>query len=464
MLSIRAPRGGFSHLGGIEYLDGSDASTTDVPMTSDAPPPRDSAEAHAPQLRELGLWLHALRSFFNLSNHPLSETDRAELLNRDFAAETRIAQQTLRRCLRLLLSLQTEKIGSSSSQPASAPDRITMNVAQSGTETSAAVPLLEVLGDGHGLCEALLSAPHVSFHAWGSLGRLLARELEQADGANRLLNARAHTLFEQQPELFTLTERLAPDTLGADMHAIFARLTLLLDELRFVEETLRADVPLKQTLPLFTLAHEEARTLIELIERRAVRADELGASVQAALDSASYAMGMELCKVFAHELVGLSALRDPVVIFARFENAHGLLRDCFQQIIVALAQGFDPAFDGARLFQTFRTRLEQSLVLRRELWNLLEHVRRAERAVDGQPLAPLLVRLDAFQAGSMSYLMFKDWEAFERFVQELKDAADPTESMNVLHRFGTFLEALFSQINMRAGLAEHPFDYTTNSE
>lgn len=451
-------------------MDGSDASTTNVSMTSDGLQPRSSAEVHAsahaaPHVRELGLWLHALRSFFNLTNHPLNETDRAELLNRDFTFETRIAQQTLRRCLRLLLSLQTEKHGSANSQSPSAPDHLTLNMEQSGPATGAAVQLLEVLGDGHGLCEALLSAPRVSFHAWSSLGRLLARELEQADGASRLLlNERAHTLLEQQPELFTLTERLAPDTLGADMHAIFARLTLLLDELRFVEETLRADAPLKQTLPLFTLAHEEARTLIELIEQRALRAEELGASVQSALDSASYAMGMELCKVFAHELVGLSALRDPVVIYARCENAHGLLRDCFQQIIVALAQGFDPAFDGARLFQTFRTRLEQSLVLRRELWNLLEHVRRAERAVEAQPLAPLLARIHAFQTGSMAHLMFKDWEAFERFVQELKDAADPTECLNVLHRFGTFLEALFSQINMRAGLADHPFDYATDSE
>ena len=64
----------------------------------------------------------------------------------------------------------------------------------------------------------------------------------------------------------------------------------------------------------------------------------------------------------------------------------------------------------------------------------------------------------------MSHLMFKDWEAFERFVQELKDAPDPIECRNVLHRFGTFLEALFSQINMRAALANHPFDYAANAE
>lgn len=406
-------------------------------------------------LRELGLWLLALHSFLNLRNHPLGESERAELLQRDFAPETRIAQQTLRRCLRLLLTLRPDE--SASGNDASAPTS-----EDSTIQSERFAPLIEVLGDAHGLCEALLAAPRVSFHAWGSFSRLLARELAQLDADTGLmLKARAQSLLDQQPELFTLTERLTPDALGADMHAIFARLALMLDELRFVSETLRRDAPLKQTLPIFTLIHEEARTLIDLIERRAMQADELNASARTELDGVSYAVGMELCKVFAHELVGLAALRDPNIIYVRIENAHGLLRDCFQQITVALAQVFDPAFDGTRLFQTFRTRLEQSLVLRRDLWSLLEHVRHAEQEADEtRPLTPLLARLEAFQGSSMAHLMFKDWEAFERFVHELKEGKNPTELKNALHRFGTFLEALFSQINMRAVLADHPFDYT----
>ena len=55
--------------------------------------------------------------------------------------------------------------------------------------------------------------------------------------------------------------------------------------------------------------------------------------------------------------------------------------------------------------------------------------------------------------------MFKDWESFERFVAEVGAARGAIELGPVLHRFATYLEALFGQINMRAALAEYPFEY-----
>jgi hypothetical protein len=33
------------------------------------------------------------------------------------------------------------------------------------------------------------------------------------------------------------------------------------------------------------------------------------------------------------------------------------------------------------------------------------------------------------------------------------------EVMSVMHRFSVFLETLLGQVNMRAVLADHPFDY-----
>ena len=245
------------------------------------------------------------------------------------------------------------------------------------------------------------------------------------------------------------------------MLIIFSDLARLLERLRLIEASLRKDRPLKPVLPLFTLVHEEARQLIKFIETRAVRTEEIDEAVFDALDSASYAISMELRKVFAHELVGLSALRQAPPIYARVENAHGLLRDSFQQSTVALAQLFDKSLDGTRLFNAFQTKLEQSLALRRDVWMLLQLVRRAEKEREHYPIARLLERLATFREGSLRYLMYKDWEACERFIEEVEAARGAVELAPVLHRFGTYLETLHGQVNMRAVLADHPFDFPT---
>jgi hypothetical protein len=198
---------------------------------------------------------------------------------------------------------------------------------------------------------------------------------------------------------------------------------------------------------------------VDFIEKRASHAEEIDGAVFDALDCTGYAIGVELTRVFGRELVGLASLRQSPAIYTKVENAHGLLRDSFQQSLVSLVQVFDPTFDGANFFQSFRSRLEQSLVLRRDLWRLLQLVLQAEQDRDRRPLRPLLERLDAFREGSLRFLMYKDWETYERFVAELLAARGAVELAPVLHRFGTYLEALFGQINMRIVLAAHPFDY-----
>ena len=68
-------------------------------------------------------------------------------------------------------------------------------------------------------------------------------------------------------------------------------------------------------------------------------------------------------------------------------------------------------------------------------------------------------KLVSFYEGSLRYLMFKDWESCERFMEEIGAARGAAELSPVLHRFAAYLEALSSQVNMRAVLLDHPFDY-----
>lgn len=424
------------------------------------------AVAHA---RELRLWVRALRSFFNPCNHAIAEANAVELVKHDWTNELRIVRGTLLRCSQLVFqsvhferadkTIFDEADGALALAPLS-PATSTGEV-NTGVKDSSLLALAATVGDACALCESLLELRPVSLHAWANLGENLNRNLTRLEGANALaqLYSRQEALNVPAPLLALTQEAVTPAALGVDTLSVFSGLFRLLGYLRLVETFLQQDQALKQALPIFTLVHEEARSLTEFIEARALRTEGMEKSVSDALDSTNYAITMELRKVFAHELVGVSSLQNAQHIYARVENAHGLLRDSFQQSVVGLAQLFNPALDGAQLFDAFRTKLEQSLALRRDLWMLLQLVRRCENEAEPGAIERLRKTLAWFRGGSLRYLMFKDWETCERFMEEIEAAREDADVTPLIHRFTAYLEALSSQVNMRAVLAHHPFDF-----
>ncbi len=425
-------------------------------------------EASEPQ-QELGMWLQALRSFFRARNHPFAEAEQAAVLTRDWTNELIIARGALLRVSQLALRmvhLEDEKGTAPEKRDEDNPlgdfdlaDAMHRTVL--GPTALPLVDLAEAVSDICVIAENLLEPRPLNFYAWTTVGKVLARELDRSEVAQALERAAHHESAAKLPApLLDLARAVNPaDSLGTDIAIIFSDLARLLDRLRLVENSLKRDQPLKQTLPVFCLVYQEARVLLDFIETRALRTEGLDADVFDALDGTNYAIAMELRKVFSRELVGLSSFRQSPPIYAKVENAHGLLRDCFQQSIVALAQVFDPTLDGARLFSTFQTKLDQSLLLRSDLWTLLQLVRRAEKEREHHPISRVIERLIDFRDGSLRYLMYKDWEACERFMEEVAAARGAVEVTPVLHRFGAYLETLHGQVSMRAVLADHPFDY-----
>jgi hypothetical protein len=417
-----------------------------------------------PPAQELAVWLRALRSFFNAANHPLTETERASIGERSFKCETGVVRDALVRCLQLLSNLTRGEVPPAlGDEGGAAPLQDTKPSAAGALGLVSAKDSLRDLGevfkDVCRLSEALLESSSVGFGAWSSLGSILERELRRSEAAKLILAAgQAAGAAELQEQLVKLAQGLMPEELGEDLLEIFQAFSRLLTLLRFIEVSLKGDTQLKRLLPVFTLIHEETRALLDFIEGRALRVEGVERGASEILDGTAYAVRMELRKAFEHELTGLCSLRQPPQLFAKVENATGLLRDCYQQSVVALAHSFEPGFDGGALFRSFTTKLEQSLELRRELWGLVLLVARSSADNHEPPATQVLEAMNAFGDGSQRYLMYKDWEALERFTEEIDSARDSGELSRTLHRFEAYLETLFGQVNMRAVLADRPFD------
>ena len=429
---------------------------------------RDSDRVNSP-VYKLGIWLWALRSFMDLRNYPFSDTDQAEILKRDWMNEAQIMWRALLQCSQLAIHLagsdRADSMNLDNSDEAEMLHALgsvaSTDESYTSTTSRSLNSLIETLRNLCAVNEASLETRPLKFHVWTNMGKMITGELDRSEAAKVIIRTASHpTLANLQPSLLAITRHITiPRALGADMLIIFTNLAQLLERLRFIEFFLRNDRPLKQTLPIFTLIHEEARALNDFIATRALRIEGLNQASFDTLDATNYAITMELRKVFAHELVGVSALQQAPSIYVKIESAHGLLRDCFQQSTIALARLFDPTLDGQKLFDTLQTKLEQSLILRRDLWMLLQLVRQAHSERHSFPIARLVERLASFRDGSLHYLIYKDWETCERFIEEVSAARGATELAPVLHRFETYLETLHGLVNMRAVLADHPFDY-----
>jgi hypothetical protein len=410
---------------------------------------------------ELGLWLASLRSFLSPGNRPgAPRSPRSKATESDYASEAQALREVLFRCLQLTSDLSGElSARSNAARSADEPEvpETGDGGARPGLEADALARLGESLRGISALCDAALSAGPVGFGAWGELGGALQRTLDEP--AARALEAAARDWHSARgvARLTALAESVSPEETAEDLQRVFEGFAHLLGLIAFAETSLTSDAPLKPLVFIFALIHEQTRDLLDLVEL-VTRGGAGGEAVRDALDGTAYAVQMELRKTFEQELEGFSSATNPAHTYSRAESACGLLRNCFQQSAVAVAQSLDSSIEGRELFDSFTTRLDESLRLRTELWALIHFIRDAEHR-PSQALAPVVAEgLYAFRQGSLRYLMYKDREPFEKFLEEVEAARGETELTGALHRLGAFLETLFGQVNMRAALVNHPFD------
>jgi hypothetical protein len=241
--------------------------------------------------------------------------------------------------------------------------------------------------------------------------------------------------------------------------------TILREMLRFfdwldrIENNLHKLDTLLESLSLLEVVEFEARSLIDFIERRAIKAPSVNDRLHEVLDGITYGISHDLRRIFERELVrGVTEHSIPIV-YGKILHAHGLLTNCFQQSTITLLQVFNPKLDATTLFNDIESRLKQSLVLCKDLSSLMRFVRLSQANSDADVLRTVVDRILEFRDGSMHYLMYKDWRGYESLALEVITAIENNlDAKPLLHRFLCFLELLYGHVKMRAVLAENfPF-------
>ena len=388
---------------------------------------------------ELGLWLRGLEAFCSIGRLAFPQNPK-HAATHDFKNECRITQAVLLRASELAFEIERDNSGTY--------DQRAINFASTTIKT-----LLT-------LNAALLRSDSLAFDEWQAWSRLAADRIRKTD-VYQFFEAdfrRSGTYFlpDRLKELLD-SERLS-DSERRDLGAFLPSFGGILRSLEIVGRMLRNDEPMKQTLAVFAFIYEAANELISDINVRLDRFDDESSELFGMLDAASYTISIEIKKAFSYELSSVIGLRSASSIFARIESAYGVLNDNIQQLCAGFARLAEPGINAIDIFPVFHQKLDQSIELRRRLWEILTIVRKLESDATANGLVGLRGELKQFLSEPVSFLFYKDRETFERFCTEIAITSEVTEAGPVLHRFSAYLETLFGQICIRAVLSNHPFD------
>jgi hypothetical protein len=270
----------------------------------------------------------------------------------------------------------------------------------------------------------------------------------KADQAVTPYNRQLHL----QKQLDLVLKSVETITVREVVSTVFNDLTRLCDILQILEINASEGGPLSVTSALLSLVESESKSLIRFIEKRIPKIKSIEGPLRQALDGTSFALRHELKRVFGNEPGRINQGLNKKQVRADVMRAHGLLSNCFQQSIIALAQVFKPSISAESLFDDYRDRLEQSISLIRELSSLMELARRAAENRNEEANDLLIEDLKGFCQGTIHFLMYKDWDEFEDISREVMNSHGSARHGFILHCFATYLEALISQVRMRAVL------------
>ena len=267
-----------------------------------------------------------------------------------------------------------------------------------------------------------------------------------------------------QNEIDSVVPQITNSELREISQTVLGEMMRFFDWLARIENNLHKLDTLLESLSLLEVLEFEARSLTDYIDTRAIRLAKGNERLHEVLDGISYGITHDLRRIFERELVrGVTEQSIPIV-YGKILHAHGLLTNCFQQSTITLLQVFKPSLDASTLFNDVELRLQQSLILCKDLSSLMRFVRLAQANDQPDVMREVTTRILEFRDGSMQYLMYKDWRGYESLALEVITAIENNLAPKpLLHRFICYLEVLYGHVKMRAVLADN-FPYSGMDE
>ncbi len=419
------------------------------------------------ELFELEMWLRSFERFFRIGAQPLSDRETRAMAARNWSEELRLVDNALLRVVQLSTSILSEEqvdlarfdryVESSLNTEEGLDPYIEKLVRHAMPETALTL-LRESFEDLHLLLLDLVKLSRLPYSTFNSVGKIVYREVRRSDLLALLIDKKFKPVHDRiGNRAVSRLIRDIPDPVERRQAAkVFLELFRLLHYLEYTDPQHLPEEGLRDTILLFALIVSETRLLLSYVERRVLRGHDATLPLYQVYDSFVYCIPLELKKVVNTELSDISVTRQADNVRTRVENSHGILKDCFQQSIVQLAQAFDAEVDGGRIFPDFSARRDQSVELRDGLAEVVRALHDFQQQKDAPAAQRMKDRISEFYDHHIKYLMYRDWSGFELFYIEILKCGSLQALQQIAHRFETFLVTLLREVQKRSQLQGAP--------
>jgi hypothetical protein len=426
-----------------------------------------AAAGKAGELFELEMWLRSFERFFRIGSQPLSERETRTLALRNWSEELRLVDHALQRVIHLCGSILSEeqvdlsrfdRYIETALVPNESLDPYIEKLVRHTTPETALTLIRESFEDMHLMLSDLVRLSRLPYTTFGAVGKMIYREVRRSDLLALLIDKKFKAVHDRiRNHAVATLIRGIPDPVERRQAAkIFLEFFRLLHYLEYTDPERLSDEELRDTILPFALVTSEARLLLSYVERKVLRGRDVGLPLYGLYDSFVYCIPLELKKVINTELTDISVTRHSENVRTRVENSHGILRDCFQQSIVQLAQVFDPELQGGEIFPDFTAKREQSIRLRDALARVIRGVRAFQSRRDEAAASAMKEQISEFYDHQIKYLMYRDWSGFEIFYIEILKCGSLAALAQIAHRFETYLMTLFREVQKRSILQGAP--------
>jgi hypothetical protein len=426
-----------------------------------------AASGRQAELFELEMWLTSFERFFRIKNQPLSDRETRQLALRNWSEELRLVDNVILRVVHLCSAILTEEHVNLTRfdqylegylKKDDLVDPYIEKLIRQQTPEAGLTLLRESCEDLHLVLNDLVKLSRIPYATFTAVGKMIYREIRRSTLLALLIDKKFKPIHDRMtnPAIAAVVRGVEDESERKHAAKVFLEYFRLLHYLEYADPERTDEETLKNTILIFSLITSETRLLLTFVEKRAMRGLGPDRSLFQLYDSFVYCIPLELKKVINTELLDISVARQAESIRSRVENSHGILKDCFQQSVVQLAQAFDPSVEGSDIFPDFMAKLDQSVKLRDGLAFLVKSLRDFQSAKDEKGAAKMKEEISDFYDNSIKFLMYRDWSGFELFYIEILKCTSLPGLLQIAHRFDTFLMTLFREVQKRSILHEHP--------